>query len=102
MMTFGQATKQSHSFIHSYFSSLTLRSYIPPPPLVLSALFLGVFLFSLFGVFVPSPLLGSTHPIEKLIFVINSRKFESLNRLWAFALSHFTPSGIVCFYSSDQ
>ena len=77
VMIFGQATKQSHSFILAFPRWITLRSYIPPPPpLALSALFPWGILFSLFGVFVPSPLLGSTHFIEKIIFVINSRKFE--------------------------
>ena len=77
-MTFGQATKQSHihSFILAFPRWMTLRAYTPPPPLVLSALFpWGSFAFY-FGVFVPSPLLGSTHFIEQLIFVINSREFE--------------------------
>ena len=92
----------THSFILAFPRWMTLRSYIPPPPLVLPALFPWGILFSSFGVFVPSPLLGSTHFIQQLFFVINSRKFEWLNRLWAFALSHFTPSGMVCFYSSAQ
>ena len=91
------------TFIHSCFSSLDDTSFLHPSssPCPVRFVSLGI-LFSLFVVFVPSPLLGSTHFIEQLLFLINSREFEWLNLLWAFALSHFNPSGIVRFYSSAQ
>ena len=75
----------------------TLCSYIPSPPLVLSALFPWGILFSLFGVFEASPLLGSTYFIEQLIFVIDSRKFECLNpRIYGLFLK-LTP--LIFFFS---
>ena len=51
----------THLFILVLPRWITLRFYIPPPPLGLSAFF-----FFFFCVFVPSPLLGSTHFIEQL------------------------------------